>query len=145
VKKSVIMVALAFLLLTSCKSTPNLTTSNATTAATWSADFCTPLGDPMQSNLAGSNAFALCKNGGVKGNSVILGEVTQYYIRCNTNTLRAGWKWVIYCGPGGKRCDCNLNSMWANPLPSTNAAWTAGEHCTNNGQASPGANGCDAW
>lgn len=114
-------------------------------ADAWPADFCSPLGNPMNSNLAGSNAFALCKNGGVKGNSGVWGQVTQYYIRCNTNTLRAGWKWIVYCGPDGKHCDCNLSSMWNTPADGTNAAWSAGDHCTNDGQGRPGQNGCDAW
>jgi hypothetical protein len=121
------------------------TVYNPKATATWPAGFCSPLGDPMQSSLADSNAFALCKNGGAKGNSAVWGQVTQYYIRCNMDTLRAGWKWVIYCGPDGRHCDCNLNSMWANPADLTNAAWSAGEHCTINGQGRPGANGCDAW
>jgi hypothetical protein len=108
-------------------------------------NFCSPLGDPAQSpNLNGNNAFATCKVGD-SFNTQLWGRVTQYSIRCKTDTLRSGWKWVIYCNADGTHCACNRDSIIASPSDATCCAFKAGDHCTVPGDARPGRNGCEAW
>jgi hypothetical protein len=146
----VLIVSLSlFVILTSgCDEPPKTAAQPALALAEQPSDFCSPYGNPMASSLRGANAFALCRTGDNVGNSAPLGgPITQYFIRCNNNTLRAGWKWVIYCNGDGTRCDCNRNSMFPSygTMDVTNAQWSAGDHCTANGQARPGQNGCDAW
>jgi hypothetical protein len=115
-----------------------------TNAATLPADFCSPLGDPIPSSLSGANAFALCKVGD-RLNTRLWGPVTQNFIRCKPDTLRANWKWVIYCNADGSHCACNRDSIVASPADATCCAFKAGDHCTVNGQGRPGKNGCEAW
>ncbi len=108
-------------------------------------DFCAPLGDPIPNNsLLGANAFAVCRVGD-SFNTQLWGRATQYSIRCKPDTLRSGWKWVIYCNADGSHCACNRESIEASPADPTCCAFKAGDHCTVNGEARPGRNGCEAW
>src|SRR5689334_8859551 len=110
------------------------------TGANKSADVCSPLGDPIPSGLSGANAFDLCKVGDHL-NTVNWGPVTQNYIKCKPNTLRANFKWVIYCNAEGSHCACNREGIIASPSDLTCCAFKAGDHCTVNGEARPGRNG----
>lgn len=105
-------------------------------------DYCAPLGDPTSAgNLKGSNSFVVCKTGETFNG---LGKVTQYFIRCKQDTLRPGWKWVIYCNGDGSMCSCNKAGMLSGSDVSSHG-FNAGDHCTTAGSARPGANGCDKW
>lgn len=107
---------------------------------------CTPLGNPLPaSQWSGSNAFYLCKQGAPAANGH-WGTSTELYIVCNQNTRKAGLKWHIWCNPNGSHCGCNKNDF--ETTISTNGSccqWSAGDHCTIDGSARPGQNGCASW
>lgn len=110
---------------------------------------CAPLGIPMDAAAAkyrGSNTFFLCKENILTGYKN--GNIAEISIACRPESLRAGWKWKIWCNADGTHCGCNENDAktWLTVGGSaTFAAWNAGEHCTMNGQAQPGKNGCASW
>jgi len=110
---------------------------------------CAPLGIPMDAAAAkyrGSNTFFLCKENILTGYKN--GNIAELSIVCRPESLRAGWKWKIWCNADGTHCGCNKDdaTTWLTVGgSSTFAAWNAGEHCTMNGQARPGANGCASW
>lgn len=102
--------------------------------------------DAAATKYRGSNAFFLCKENILTGYRN--GNIAELSIACRPESLRAGWKWKIWCNADGTHCGCNKDDAiaWLTVGgSSTFAAWNAGEHCTTNGQAHPGANGCDSW
>jgi hypothetical protein len=105
---------------------------------------CYPNGDPLDgSKYKGHNAFYLCKEG--TPYRTAWGNTVDLEIACRENSLRAGWKWKITCDDKGEKCACNRDDYLRNPRDTTAAAWSAGDHCTVNGQARPGQNGCGSW
>jgi hypothetical protein len=108
-------------------------------------EFCSPFGVEVDgSRFRGSNSFSLCKIG-ESFNTTNWGQVQELWIRCRPGSLRAGWKWHIWCNADGSHCACDRNGIIADPSDITCCAWSAGDHCTANGQARPGQNGCAGW
>ena len=128
---------------TSCDKSDIRPTNTASAVA--ATDLCSPLGVEMDgSQFRGSSSFALCKRG-EKLNTGLWGPAEEIWITCRPESLRAGWKWHIWCNSDGSHCACDRNGILANPASTTCCAWTAGDHCTVNGEARPGQNGCASW
>ena len=102
---------------------------------------CAPYGNPIDgSKYKGSNSFALCTEGDPVN---VLGHYNgtrELRIACNSASRRSGWKWHIWCTSDGGACNCNQKDF-----NNGHANWSAGDHCTLNGEARPGQNGCAAW
>ena len=105
---------------------------------------CSPLGDPKDgSRYKDSNAFYLCKEGEHLNTASWGQNNVELMIACKETSLRSGWKWHIWCNSDGSNCGCNRTDF-INGEKSC-CQWTAGAHCTANGGARPGQNGCASW
>jgi hypothetical protein len=115
-------------------------TASATTTSTPGP--CAPLGNPVPGypGLPGRNSFYLCAAPDPI-EAPNQGRSEGYYITCNESSLRHGWKWRVYCKVGGTHCNCSLSEFRIN----RSCVWDLGQHCTANGQASPGAGACEKW
>jgi hypothetical protein len=105
---------------------------------------CSPLGDPIDgSRYKGNNAFYLCKEGEHFNTASWGQDNVELFIACRESSLRKDWKWHIWCNADGSNCGCNRTDF-INGEKSC-CQWTAGAHCTANGGARPGQNGCASW
>jgi hypothetical protein len=118
-----------------------------TSSETLAAGVCAPYGNPLpNSQYKGYNAFYLCSESKLDAlNSWTTGRV-ELRILCNDSSLRKGWKWHIWCNPDGSSCGCNENDFNKGRPGLSCCQWSAGEHCTVNGEAYPGdPKGCAKW